>query len=749
MMTDKNKKYLAKSTGEKLYEHSNKVAEFAVEIAKRILPSTSDNIKIIEKINRAAKSHDIGKICIQEFLKTGKKCNYKFSHHEMGAAFLYKFLLLDDGNFIRNAVYWHHGINNEMNADFFQTVLDTISSVHIEEMKSYFTEIIGEKIADGSKTQQKKTPKYFIDDDDCTYINNLNTVFRACIISADRIVSRLTDENLYNTKSVEKHVDDYLNKSEKMTATLNPYVGQKRFITQEQIVDSIKTTTIINAPAGFGKTLIGLLWSIKSDKKLIWVCPRNTVAYGVYDSILIELEKFGINNSVELYLTGEVKKSNWNNTNGFESNIIVTNIDNYLNASINNTHLEKLFLIMSADVIFDEYHELACDKALFTCFLNIIQTRHRFSKSKTLMLSATPKQLCYKWDTDTLTTTILPGKYMHYKAAHIKKYKINVVEEEINPIKGQNNLVILNSIREAQLKFVELDFDLLIHSKFDAPEKEILYKKIFDEYGKNASRTLGKMDIVSAPVIQAALELSFLNLWESVLSPEDTLQRIGRIERWGDYNETPTLNFVKITSKSEVAMKRLLYTEELSDLWFDCLKQYNGKELTLDEIYVIYNNFSRDNEAKIKKYIDNMENESLKTLTTIYPNKYTSKNKTDILTAGGNKLRTSTFELFFIVKMHDSDEWVGPFSTAIFNSVDEDFDEDSSTFTHISKTINKLKTDSRFDYKKMLTKPKLKFLTLDKIRKYAKTSNTPYLRFDVLYHKVIGIFSIKDKSDLI
>ena len=69
---------------------------------------------------------------------------------------------------------------------------------------------------------------------------------------------------------------------------------------------------------------------VSRNRKIIWVCPRNTVGESVYDTIIGELKSFGFDNiSVELFLTNQVEKSTHNST-GFESDIIVTNVDNYL-----------------------------------------------------------------------------------------------------------------------------------------------------------------------------------------------------------------------------------------------------------------------------------------------------------------------------------------------------------------------------------------------------------------------------------
>jgi hypothetical protein len=114
--------------------------------------------------------------------------------------------------------------------------------------------------------------------------------------------------------------------------TLSPYERFNYFIKQLEIVDNIQRTTQINAPAGFGKTLLGLLWNFRRGRKLIWVCPRNIVAESVYKSINEELDNFGIDFlSTELYLSGEVQQSNELFNGDFKSDIIMIHLLNFRN----------------------------------------------------------------------------------------------------------------------------------------------------------------------------------------------------------------------------------------------------------------------------------------------------------------------------------------------------------------------------------------------------------------------------------
>ena len=96
------------------------------------------------------------------------------------------------------------------------------------------------------------------------------------------------------------------------------------------------------------------MWAIRKNKKIMWVVPRNAIAYSVYNSIKEELKNLNINLNVQLLLAGEVIKST-DVSNPYETDIIVTNIDNYIAPVINNSIMNYSLLIDSTTVVFDEF----------------------------------------------------------------------------------------------------------------------------------------------------------------------------------------------------------------------------------------------------------------------------------------------------------------------------------------------------------------------------------------------------------
>ena len=739
------KNILAKSSGLSLIEHSELVSRFAIEIAKQ--SSLIQDDELIEQVRLAALLHDIGK-CTTQFQKKliGKNADeneleskLKFRHNEIGWAFLSRYLKIKNLDTILDNVYWHHGISNKL-CGYYDTDIE-ITEADTNTMIAYLTSIVGESNVVEKEYKPKKAPKYYVIGDDANEINSKRLFTRTCLISADRLASSVDDTNVTD-EEIKKFITESNLRCCDIDITEHKYYGNKRFILQEHIITKVGRTTQVNAPAGFGKTLLGLLWNFKTKRKLIWVCPRNVVAESVYSSILEELKNFGIDYlSVELYIGGEVKASNELFSSEFSSDIIVTNIDNYLSPSVDNRHGGRLHTIINSDVVFDESHELVGEAALFACFINIMRTRNNLTNSSTLLLSATATHMHRLWDTKTQETIVLPEKGKHYPAQHTNTYLIRTGTEINIADKYDNNLIILNSIGNAQTYKNIVNADLLIHSKFEDLDRKNIMKLLYDFYGKSSLRNQVKPNVIGTHIIQASLDVSFNHLYESVLSPQSTLQRCGRCDRWGDVVSKSTINIIRLVNNGETSVRNLLYTNNLSNLWFEHISKYNNQELTLDELYLIYNDFETKHASVLFNYLTDKYISSLESLSHIYPVKFFSKGKSDIKTAGGNKLRSSNSEIFVICKYHDSDKFTNPYSTSVR---DNDFRKEFNE--HDSDNINKRilgtmkvlrdSNDIRFDYNDILSNKK--YMDLDSIRRFGKKSNTPYIRFDKVYHSEYG-----------
>lgn len=745
---------LVNNNGITLLEHSKLVSIVATEIAKQTLSSSEESI--IENVRISALLHSIGKCCkvFQKDIKNPpkKERKVKFLYNEIGWSFITKYIS-SKSEFILDCVYWSNGIKDRtMGAYNNNNVLDTIDEEDKSIMLLFLKEILPSTYSYYPNDIKTNAPIYYSGSIKDVVTNSEKTFVRTCVISAEklvysldinkfkellytqdineikRMITNLTKRHFYSDHALKLSFDEY---------------DPKRLEIQKKIVELYKDekTTIVKAPAGFGKSLLSVLCNLLySSKKLIVVCPTNVISESTYLNTLKELQTLGVGDkvSMELYLTGKTKKTNGVNKENFiefNSDIIVTNIDNFLSPSINSNNAERLFFINNCDVVFDEYHKLLCKEALFACFINIMNTRHRFTESRTLLVSATHVNINHLWD-NLNKTKILPDENSHYPAAHKNKYKINTfVFESLDDFKTKSkssSAVFINSIANAQRINHKTNSEILVHSRFNPNDREKIFLDIYKKFNKNSSRSLNKTNITATHVAQESLDVSFANIYESVLSPLTSYQRMGRCDRFGDYDNITEVNICKIKDAGENKMKEILYTKSLSDKWFDYISQYNGKSYYLDKWYVIYNEFNKINSVEINKYTELCFDKGMNYLSGIFPKHYVKNTKDKKFTAGANKLRSIGSEIFYICKVHNSNKYSEMFSDSNRGNL-FDYNENEKTPTRIVKTRKEImKSDDRFDYN-------IKQWNQSIIREEAKNSDTPYIRFDVVYHPEYGI----------
>ena len=740
---------LAKSNGLTLKEHS-KIVNITSQKILNYICSYDDLERFTEIVKYSSLLHDIGKLTTQfQNLLKGLTKNTKSTHrhNEVGWAFLSKYLDDDFPNkeIILNIVYWHHGISNEPTKHTDTKIVETIDEESIKSMYDYLIWCVGEdNVNDDLEFIDSVTTPFYYPTTTNSNKKDLPKLIllRSIIITGDRISSNITTTESVN----DEIINSYFKTNNKLSLGKCKFDGSDRYEKQKEIVSLTTNTSLIKAPAGFGKTLVGLLWGLESDNKLLWVTPRNMVANSTYLSVIEELKNLYLDSevSVQLVLGGEIKETNDPTKEIYKSDIIITNIDNFLAPTFKNDKMDNSSLMMGCSVIFDEYHELVSSDALMSLFVNIMRVRHRLTTSKTLLLSATQINCEALWDTLKNKTKVLPNKEEHYKPIHDKKYLIRVINGTQNDIKeNTNTLVIKNLISSAQEEKKFRNYKLLLHNEFIEDKKQENFKLLVEGYNKNSLINNKKENVIGTHMLQASLDISFNNLYEEVLSPMSTLQRIGRCDRFGNCEGESIITINKVSNRGQTTIKNILFSRNLSDAWFDYISKLNNKKLNLSEIYLEYNKFIINFEKEFKSFIKNRYDESLKLLNKIYPIKYYNNKKSEIKTAGSNKLRSSSNEIFYIIKHENGKDWVGPFNKQIMDDFDKEFNEESNIKNRMVKTMIKLRNenDSRFEFNDIIDNKK--YNTIDLIRRNAKKSNTPYIVYDRYYSDELGI--IKNK----
>lgn len=778
---------LSKSTGLSLELHSKSVARISEFLAKKIL--NNDYLKDhLQKIIIAALIHDIGKCNkdFQEFLI--KKINLIVDeddnpiyllHQELSWAIAICILNKINYESALNAIYWHHAKpiydKSKNKNDNVANILNKISEDDIINIYNNLKILIPndlisfedfKKSIERYKQSDEKYPNYYSDLEQNNSSNRNAIIYRSIIITSDRISSKLSIQD------VERTIidDDFCEELIKNNKSISDYIlpsnyDQNRLSSHIQITEdcNINRTTIVKGPAGFGKTFIGVLWSIKRENKLLWVCPRNIIVESVYDSILNELENLQLKNkiSVELFITGNRKKCTNEEIDIFQSDIVVTNIDNFLSPIAKNRFGLWAADILKRDVVFDEFHEFRCDNALFSGFIEIMRIRHNITKCNTILLSATPSLYNFLWESSIVPfnkTKILPDEKIHYPAAHNAVYNVNIIDED-NLVNEKNSLIMTNSIHNAQLKKKELNMDLLVHSNFLDEDKNEIFKTLYNNYGKFSTLN-DKPSVVSAPIIQASMDISFLKMFISLLSPEQFFQVIGRCNRWGEYIDPSIFIFKLKKNSSESNAIKMLYNKELNEIWFNFLESEitQKNRMNLNELYKIYNKFNIDYETEIKKYILDQYKLSVSALSTIKPIKYiiehdknkkTSKQvelvklkKDQIITTWRTNDGASMFVTYpYYTENGDifNSEYTPSFSVNIRNyGIETQFAEDDDFKKNIKKIIKKLIQEGKFKYPKRFKTDS--GFSIDSLKKYAKDrDDVPYVAFNKKYSKEYGL----------
>lgn len=763
---------LSKSSGETLLYHSWAVQKIGVMLTERN-SGIAKNEDIKAMVSQACLLHDIGKATddFQNYLQTGDTSK-KFErspiyHHEVGWAVLKsieKQIKIDTKRFnsLLSAIYWHHPRRERYNKgetvynSDISDILKNITDKDYEQIIHLYNKLMGDNVkVENSRDEFYDTPPppYYSSKTPHWGINANLSIVNSTLALADAIVSGYSGKSielLNNKELCNRLIDKEILRTGNNEYTIPEYYDMDRFNKQvEYVNDSLsRTTSILKAPAGFGKTIMGILSILKQDRVTMWVCPRNVVAENVYDTIIEELNVLKVDMSVELYLTGErVKGTNANPD--MTSDIIVTNIDNFLAPYYSGRNRNKAYLLYHANVIFDEFHELIKDEPLFSAFINIMNARNSVTKSNTLLLSATNTIVDYKWGSKISPSNILPNINNHYSAVHDEKYRIKYVDNIDFDI-PDNTLVLFNAIKSAQNYYVDnikrSEGLLLYHSKYEEVDKDKVKNEIFGMYGKNATNK--KINVISTPIMKASLDLSFDNLVISNCEPEGFIQSIGRVNRWGKYKGVSEIYLYKPQRgdgrlTSENGAIGVNYTLELTNKWYEFLQKNtpNGSLFTLDELYVIYNKFNLEYNDDLRWLIDNKYEESNNKLGDIYPKRSgyeTKKEKSKHFRIGTQSMRGGAGNLFAIYPYVGDDDRIIKYSNAF--TIDDRGEKEPTGFVEFTKKlikeINKSKED-RFDFP--TNGNAIKHLRSTTLYSMANYSGTPLIKDSKVYDHTLGV----------
>jgi CRISPR-associated endonuclease/helicase Cas3 len=564
---------------------------------------------------------------------------------------------------VKHVIRWHHRLpfrKAEIQQQF-HSYADIITkleanNINIKELISNATDLLAEiatieanytnkepsiiakcyQLTINNNNIDEELPAYKNYDADCKQLkefhqkasdNSMANIVRACVITADRWVSSLSATKLQALIANKKLADFVeqqfeINKlniasdlTNQITTCLANFPEDTRSKQQTEVANKLITDdeyiTVLAGVAGCGKTKIALEFAKNTDaQQIIWICPRVQICQGLFDDLTSK--QYLQNATIEIY-TGEYKYTNsyddpTDKNNYFSGNIVITTIDQILNTIISHTKIDRLLNFLSAHVVFDEYHEYITMPAFNLLFAELLIARKKLKGgTKALLVSATPH---YAYLKDFLDID-LDDDVIEMPSFNNCKYKFEFVEYDENQLNDSNPLykpqskstfVISNTAKTAQLSFLKnaSENSLLYHSKFIKEDKKSLFKQVFNCFKQDGSN---KYDILrSGPIIQASLNITCNNMVSEITTPENNLQRLGRLNRFGiNINKINKFiialpkDFTVTKTKSKVAKFLAKHNCLKTTLaWYQFLYKATkaGKGVfTLAEIYSLYKNF--------------------------------------------------------------------------------------------------------------------------------------------------------------
>lgn len=672
---------LAKSNGTTLKDHSNVVALRCKELAtamlagnelKHVVGPQYTSKDVIDACYYAGLFHDIGKAVpyFQEYIKSQVEPDYLDTdlvdtvtepekvtryHNEFSwaAVCTYEDELRNAVGItdrkcweaVKYAIFWHHAAAPDFNEIkgrdiFFAKEFDMKSIVDC------MNDFIGQNFP-VKEAVPRDIPDYFAIDPMPYEDNALIMFVRAVLVRADREISGYA-----NTVSESNITIDTIECPSNFDAD--------RYLTQMNIVNSAgKTTNVVAAPAGFGKTFIGLTWAVRFSETVYWVCPRNAVIDSVYRSLVELKNELGVDLTVEKMYTGAVQDSD-KALNANQPRIVVTNIDAITTPTASNRQANLQYDMLVKPMIFDEFHEFPMDECpMYAAFNLLMEVRNDFTCAKSMLVSATPYTL-YKGNDFRNEINYLPKKNGHYAPQHDVPYSVRIAK--VNGQLIDDTAYVYNVVKSAQ-EFADSDpRSICFHSKFTDEDKNSIMDRIYSSYGKTA--TGDKVPVVSGPIMRASMDISFRNMEIFVSSPNNDLQIIGRCNRWGK-DDDATITFVipeklgagdrTYLDHNDFPKTHLIYAK-----WVECLKSSVKDTMTLSELYDMYDKFSKENADLLTEYQKMLHKEGIEKLVTqCYPHRpayYVNPQNR------GNKgsLRNTDPSIYFIVKDVNG-HYVGPF----------------------------------------------------------------------------------------
>lgn len=471
--------------------------------------------------------------------------------------------------------------------------------------------------------------------------NARSNLVRMSVILADRLISSKTSEQLASMiadKQLDLLLGELFDESgAELGSAITDYllsfdeggIKSERSVNQTAVaLDLAKYSdrhiVTLAGAAGGGKTKVALEWCQKTGaKQIIWICPRVQVCQSVFAELTLD-SSLTDSVGVEIY-TGDFKFTNsYSNPtsceNEFKAGIVITTIDQISSLLMSIDSPMMLSKFLNAHVVADEFHELSGTPALLVLFAELLQMKAWNSESvNTLLVSATPNTVLLKELFGCRIVKVLESHNQSLFQLTLESVPDEGYQRDSSAFKPQQPsekcFVITNTATAAQVSYLtnmEVEQDsLLYHSKFTNSDKSTLFNEICSRFGKSTNSVGGIVH--SGPIIQASLNVSCDRMISELSSPENSIQRLGRLDRFGlngsinHYITTFPESMVTGGGSSMVA-RALKGTHSFRSAvaWLAFIQKVGlvDKPVSLSEVYATYREFYASEQGTVAARLD-------------------------------------------------------------------------------------------------------------------------------------------------
>ena len=578
-------KYDAQNGATSLREHSIQTAIAANDIMKYY---GCDSERVKKNTLIAAIFHDCGKTShsFQKYLSSSDGEEPSPGHSSAGAVLFNNIVELsnrEDEKIVRDIIEFHH--KPYTRSIYLYELYPSIDD--IKNVIEYYRDIVFEVEAitglNLGITFKELNEDFEEEFEDISIKENVS--FTHCVWDGKNVNVKDTisqTSNFVAAFDVVRTADIIASKGENFTPIADnkyvihkpSYYDENRYNEQISYVEKLLSVNgkidSLEAPVGYGKTAMGLIYTLLTGGYTYWILPTNFLATTTYNSIVNHIKDFSLENevSVSLLLSGEWKEGK----DKENANIVVTNIDNFEISTFKNKRKYVGLQHITRHCIFDEYHSYAVMAPLMFSFVTTLRARNYYKNRRTLIMSATPiyhrqfveKNMCNIVEVNNDSFNNIPYIFGFIETRNFK----------CDDKKGKNTLVINATVSQAQNNYEGCDVCFHSHFSDDDITKKIHY--LIETKGKKGNSC---DSLSSTNIVNAGLDASWGNLITVNPTYIEIIQAGGRV---GRFNQSlPKVITVVKDDAQMFAIEQIMKTKPIVDATYERLKtlwaKHNGK----------------------------------------------------------------------------------------------------------------------------------------------------------------------------